>query len=591
MGRDRELDRSESRQYLADDIVGAEELDQNGSWIDSAPYGRVWQPRVAAGWSPYSQGRWVWLDYYGWSWVSYDQFGWAPFHYGSWFNQGGNWCWYPGPRHTRTWWRPAMVAWFGFGGVNVGVGFGNYGWVPLAPFERFRPWYGRGFYGNNRTNIYANIRVVNNYNIINNYRNARIDGGAHGVAAGQFGRGGGRYDRVGEANLRSAGLMRGQLPATPSRESLAFNDRRVANSGARGGYDGSFYNRRPMAAQERIPFSEQQRGIEQGTRAFTGDPSGRGGANPGRGGNAPGSESAVRGGAINPGTSSPDGGWRRVGERSSGRNDATEGIRGGDNAVRGNSPNRNDPSLRGDNGGQRVEGNGWRRFGEPRPASDPNSNGGVRGGQAGAGREVDPSVRGGSTSGGNGWRRFGEPPAAGNSPDGGGSRGSAGEVVRGYREYGRGQRAPAESGSMGDAVRGADRQRLNAPEPSRGPDYTRDNSNNTIRVNPPMLRDRSDSGGRGGQSPDPGSYSGSPRGNSSVDRTQYRTLPSGGGGGGRGGDGSFGGMRGGGSPQAPNSGGGGMRGGGGSAPSVGNGGGSRRTEGGGTRGGGGRRGN
>ena len=52
LGRDRELDRSESRQYLADDIVGAEELDNNGTWVDSAPYGRVWQPRVAAGWSP-----------------------------------------------------------------------------------------------------------------------------------------------------------------------------------------------------------------------------------------------------------------------------------------------------------------------------------------------------------------------------------------------------------------------------------------------------------------------------------------------------------------------------------------------------------
>ena len=35
----------------------------------------------------------------------------------------------------------------GGGGFGIGFGFGNVGWVPLAPFEVFHPWYGRGFIG------------------------------------------------------------------------------------------------------------------------------------------------------------------------------------------------------------------------------------------------------------------------------------------------------------------------------------------------------------------------------------------------------------------------------------------------------------
>jgi hypothetical protein len=39
-----------------------------------------------------------------------------------------------------------MVGFFGFGspgfGASLGFGYGNVGWVPLAPYERYRPWYG-----------------------------------------------------------------------------------------------------------------------------------------------------------------------------------------------------------------------------------------------------------------------------------------------------------------------------------------------------------------------------------------------------------------------------------------------------------------
>ena len=674
LSRDRELDRSGSRQYLADDIVGAEELDHNGTWIDSAPYGRVWQPRVAANWSPYSQGRWVWLDYYGWSWVSYDQFGWAPFHYGSWFYQNTGWCWYPGPLIGRNWWRPAMVAWFGFGGVGVGVGFGNLGWVPLAPFERFRPWYGQGFYGN-RTNVFNNIRVVNNYNIVNNYRNARVDGGARAVEAGQFGRSGGRFDRVGETNLRSAGLMQGQLPATPARESLAFNDRRVNDSGVRGGYDGAFYSRRTVAAEERVPFVEQQRGVERATRAFSGDSGMRGGGV--RGTDLPGSAPAPDGGMRGARSADPlarDSGTRDSGTRDSGTRDS--GVRG-DNAVRGDSavrgggentgwrrlgdrPTGSDAvrgldtsgvrggGTRGEAGAPRTptDGNGWRRFGEPgtrgadAPAAVPGSNsgganygganyGGVRGdsGQS-LGREIDPGSRG-SSSDGNGWRRFGSPA----NPDAGAVRGSgsAGGYTDNTREYGRGARsgdnaAPSPDrgsgfgGNQSDGVRGSgstggfyrqspsvDSNQAPARNSDSGFGSYRERSggavrSDPIRVNPPVLRDRSDSGwraGREGSSPAPdsgGSFGGS-RGSRAPDGGgQYRSVPAYGGGapsngGGSGGGGAYGGMRGGGGEHGGGNGGGGMRGGDRSAPSVGNSGGSRGSDAGGSRSGGGRRGN
>ncbi|MBY0374768.1 MAG: FecR domain-containing protein, partial [Bryobacteraceae bacterium] len=248
--RDRDYDRSQSRQHMAQDILGWEELDQHGAWVNVAPYGMVWRPRVAAGWAPYRHGRWVWMDWYGWSWVSHDPFGWAPFHHGNWFWHANNWCWWPGG-FGRSWWRPAVVSWFGWGGgggFNVGVGFGpgwGLGWVPLAPFERFRPWYGPGFYrgwgagGFGNTTIVNNTRIINNYNIINNYRNARVDGAVNGIAAEQFGRiGSGEYQRVSQANLRSAGLVEGAVPAAPARESLAYGGRILGGGGNESGIRG-----------------------------------------------------------------------------------------------------------------------------------------------------------------------------------------------------------------------------------------------------------------------------------------------------------------------------------------------------------------
>ncbi|MCX6630255.1 MAG: FecR family protein, partial [Candidatus Solibacter sp.] len=162
--RDRTITQSVSSRYVGPGVYGAEDLDAHGTWTNVPEYGNVWRPTVTADWAPYQSGRWVWEDWYGWTWVSYDPFGWAPYHYGRWFNHDRyGWCWYPGLLTSRHYWSPALVGFFGFGhgGFGVGFGFGNVGWVPLAPYEVFHPWWGRGYYGNRGFNRSMNITNVN----------------------------------------------------------------------------------------------------------------------------------------------------------------------------------------------------------------------------------------------------------------------------------------------------------------------------------------------------------------------------------------------------------------------------------------------
>lgn len=133
--------------YVNGDMVGTSDLDQYGQWVDIPGYGDAWVPSgVAPDWTPYSDGSWVSLNYYGPTWVAVEPWGWAPYHYGRWFYAPSyGWAWYPGPRYIRPVWSPALVAFFGFGGgTSIGIGFGNVGWVPLAPGELYRPWWGPG---------------------------------------------------------------------------------------------------------------------------------------------------------------------------------------------------------------------------------------------------------------------------------------------------------------------------------------------------------------------------------------------------------------------------------------------------------------
>jgi len=267
--RDTYLLRAQSQRYVTSDVSGVEDLDPYGHWVYDPAYGWVWAPTVAASWAPYQNGQWVWEDYYGWTWVDYAPWGWAPFHYGYWYQRAGfGWAWYPGPRIGHVWWRPAMVGFFGWGGggigFGVGFGFANIGWIPLAPHEVFRPWYGRGGFG---AGAVLNAGVVRNANIIGTFRNASVAGGVTAVSAADFQRGNFRNTvAVDRATLSQASLVRGTVPMTPTSQNLRFSNRtasvqnpRLAASAGNQRFYGS--TAAAFSSARRTPFVQQQSAV------------------------------------------------------------------------------------------------------------------------------------------------------------------------------------------------------------------------------------------------------------------------------------------------------------------------------------------
>jgi hypothetical protein len=137
--RDAREDRATlSARYVPREMIGYEDLDANGRWVNIAPYGMVWQPTViSAGWAPYRHGHWAWVEPWGWTWIDDMPWGFAPFHYGRWANSAGGWFWVPGTISVRPVYSPALVAFVGGGGIGVGVA----AWFPLGPGEVYRPAY------------------------------------------------------------------------------------------------------------------------------------------------------------------------------------------------------------------------------------------------------------------------------------------------------------------------------------------------------------------------------------------------------------------------------------------------------------------
>ncbi len=122
--------------YYDRDVWGAEELDAYGDWSYVNDYGWVWRPRVTVinnynNWAPYRYGHWRWCAPYGWTWIADEEWGWAPYHYGRWVSYDNYWCWVPHSqvyRHTRNWWRPALVAF-----VYIPTSHGEHvAWYPLG---------------------------------------------------------------------------------------------------------------------------------------------------------------------------------------------------------------------------------------------------------------------------------------------------------------------------------------------------------------------------------------------------------------------------------------------------------------------------
>ena len=135
--RDRELQEQEkeSSRYVSSEVIGHEDLDAHGEWIQERDYGYVWRPLyVSFDWAPYRYGRWVWIAPWGYTWVDDARWGFAPFHYGRWAQIHNRWCWVPGPRHLRPVYSPALVGWTGGAGTRIG-------WFPLGPRDVFVPGY------------------------------------------------------------------------------------------------------------------------------------------------------------------------------------------------------------------------------------------------------------------------------------------------------------------------------------------------------------------------------------------------------------------------------------------------------------------
>lgn len=157
--------------YVPTTMTGYQDLDQYGQWTTDPTYGTVWYPAsIPTGWAPYRYGHWVWIPPWGWTWVDDAPWGFAPFHYGRWAFIRDRWAWCPGDYHVRPVYAPALVAFIGGGGFGITIAAGGpVGWVPLAPGERFHPWYHTDTAYVQRVNyVRYDTRVTNNV-VINNY--------------------------------------------------------------------------------------------------------------------------------------------------------------------------------------------------------------------------------------------------------------------------------------------------------------------------------------------------------------------------------------------------------------------------------------
>jgi hypothetical protein len=200
--RERESrERWTERADYAPGLTGAEDLERFGEFADTSDYGQVWFPRdVPADWAPYRYGHWAYVSPWGWTWIDDQPWGFAPFHYGRWARIDDRWGWIPGRLSPEPVYAPALVAFIGGRGWNVGLGVGGgeaMGWVPLAPDEAYRPTYEVSDRYIRQVNV-ANVSqttinniVVNNAApgapAINRFRNApaavvvRADAFAHGA--------------------------------------------------------------------------------------------------------------------------------------------------------------------------------------------------------------------------------------------------------------------------------------------------------------------------------------------------------------------------------------------------------------------------
>ena len=276
--RDHTIENAESWHHTNHYYTGSQDLDDYGHWSVVPDYGSVWFPSAGPGWAPYREGRWVYEPGYDWTWVSYEPWGWAPYHYGRWFDYGGRWGWWPGPVYQdyRPIWAPAYVSFFGFGGggwdvgvgFGLGGGFGNVGWLPCGPGDRYFPWYGAGV---NQVNV-VNIYNINNErergfeplgegrrgfsNVDRALTDEHVRAGISSMGSEQFGRARvpAHQQAFDTGSLRQARVLTGAHPVAPARESFRPSDREVSPA--------AIPNR--AATNQRFFSNARQAGSDQG---------------------------------------------------------------------------------------------------------------------------------------------------------------------------------------------------------------------------------------------------------------------------------------------------------------------------------------
>jgi hypothetical protein len=275
--RDHRHDYSRSSHYLAPDVVGYDDLDDNGDWRDDSNYGHVWYPNhVDAGWAPYHDGHWDWVSPWGWTWIDNEPWGYAPFHYGRWVSVEGRWGWVAGPVAVRAVYAPALVVFIGGGPGGFG---GNVGWFPLGPREVYVPSYHVSEAYVNRVNVsnttvnvtqvntvYRTTIVNNTTNITNvTYANRNVQGAVMVVPQHAFT----SAQPVAKARVQvsaqqiASAPMSGRVAVAPTRESVLGS--RAATAGHVTAPPAAVANRQVVAKKTPppppVPFAQQQQAL------------------------------------------------------------------------------------------------------------------------------------------------------------------------------------------------------------------------------------------------------------------------------------------------------------------------------------------
>ena len=225
--RDNREERLASARYVPREMIGMEDLDDNGSWIVMAGYGPVWQPlRVAPGWAPYRFGRWAWVAPWGWTWIDDAPWGFAPFHYGRWAFLSSRWVWIPGDVVARPVYAPALVVFIGGGPDDTSAD--GIGWFPLGPREVYVPPYGASptyVQRINVTTVNVSVQTIERIDVTRvTYVNRVVPSAVTVVPRGEFNQG--RRPGSGPAisfsteQVRRAPVMGMGATIAPQRESI-----------------------------------------------------------------------------------------------------------------------------------------------------------------------------------------------------------------------------------------------------------------------------------------------------------------------------------------------------------------------------------